>query len=140
MVLIDFPFQPGEVQKVRPALVVQGDAVQSINTIIAEISSNLVRVGPPTRLFIDIAVKKQAQAASVQLGRHVLTIYIQCIKKGSSEGSGRFPRPRWIVLERLLEGRTWDALSWKWRGRWGAVLLEERTLHSAFTLELAEAR
>jgi mRNA interferase MazF len=57
VVLIDFPFSQGGGSKVRPALVVQGNAVQSVNTIIAQITGNLARVGPPTRLFIDRAVE-----------------------------------------------------------------------------------
>ncbi len=57
VLLIDFPFSHGGGSKVRPALSVQGNAVQSVNTIIAQITTNLGRVGPLTRLLIDIAVE-----------------------------------------------------------------------------------
>jgi len=57
VLLIDFPFSRGGGPQIRPALSVQGNAVQSVNTIIAQITSNLGRIGPPTRLFIDIAVE-----------------------------------------------------------------------------------
>src|SRR5580704_2898716 len=57
VLLIDFPFSEGGGSKVRPALSVQGNAVYSVNTIIAQVTSNLGRSGPPTRLFVDIAVE-----------------------------------------------------------------------------------
>jgi mRNA-degrading endonuclease toxin of MazEF toxin-antitoxin module len=55
VLLIDFPFGHGGGLKVRPALSVQGSAVQSVNTIIAQITSNLGRIGQPTRFLINIA-------------------------------------------------------------------------------------
>ncbi len=60
VLLIDFPFSHGSGSKVRPVLSVQGDNVQSVNTIIAQITSNLGRTGPPTRLLIDIAVETRS--------------------------------------------------------------------------------
>ena len=57
VLLIDFPFSHGTGSKARPALSVQGNSVESVNAIIAQITSNLGRVGPPTRMFADIAVE-----------------------------------------------------------------------------------
>ena len=68
VVLVDFPFTHGTASKVRPALSVQGDAVQSVNTIIAQITSNLSRVGPATRFFVDTTV----EAGSGLLGDSVV--------------------------------------------------------------------
>ncbi len=56
IVLVDFPFSDGGGAKVRPALVVQDDAVRSVNTIIAQITSNVARTGA-TRLLIDPATE-----------------------------------------------------------------------------------
>jgi mRNA interferase MazF len=58
VLLIDFPFSEGGGSKVRPALSVQGNAVRSTMTIVAQVTSNLARLGPPTRLFIDIGVER----------------------------------------------------------------------------------
>jgi mRNA interferase MazF len=56
VVIVDFPFSDASQAKRRPALVVQADAVASVNTIIALITSNLTRTGP-TRLFVDSATE-----------------------------------------------------------------------------------
>ena len=56
VVLIDFPFSHGGASKVRPALIVQSDNLRSVNTIVAQISSNLARTGP-TRHLVDPAVE-----------------------------------------------------------------------------------
>jgi mRNA interferase MazF len=58
VLLIDFPFSESGGSKVRPALSVQGNAVRSSMTIVAQVTSNLVRLEPPTRFFVDIAVEK----------------------------------------------------------------------------------
>jgi mRNA interferase MazF len=57
VLLIDFPFSEGGGSKVRPALSVQGNSVRSTMTIVAQVTSNVARLGPPTRLFIDLAVE-----------------------------------------------------------------------------------
>jgi mRNA interferase MazF len=56
IVIVDFPFSDAAQTKRRPALVVLGDSVPSVNTIIALITSNPNRIGA-TRLVIDPALE-----------------------------------------------------------------------------------
>ena len=52
MVLLDFPFAEGGNSKVRPSLVVQSDSVNSLHTIVAQITSAKQRM-LATRLVVD---------------------------------------------------------------------------------------
>ena len=52
LVFLDFPYGDGEGSKVRPAIVVQDDDIDSINVIVALVTSQTHRVGP-TRLLVD---------------------------------------------------------------------------------------
>lgn len=52
IIIVDFPFSDASRAKRRPALVVLGDGVLSVNTIIALITSNTQRAGA-TRLVVD---------------------------------------------------------------------------------------
>jgi mRNA-degrading endonuclease toxin of MazEF toxin-antitoxin module len=54
VVVLDFPFAEGGVSKVRPALVVQADAITSIHTVVAQITSAKQR-HLPSRLLVDPA-------------------------------------------------------------------------------------
>ncbi len=58
VVLLDYPFSDGSGRKVRPALVVQGDAynLKLTSTIVALVTKNLSRVGrEPTVVLIDLS-------------------------------------------------------------------------------------
>jgi mRNA interferase MazF len=52
ILIVDYPFSDASQVKRRPALVIQADTVQSINTIVALITSNISRL-VPERLVID---------------------------------------------------------------------------------------
>jgi mRNA interferase MazF len=56
IVIVDFPFSDASRVKRRPALVVLGDGVSSVNTIIALITSSTQRTGA-TRLVVDPALE-----------------------------------------------------------------------------------
>lgn len=59
VLIVDYPYSDASQVKRRPALVVQADAVQSANTIVAPITSNIAR-GTPERFVVD----PQAEPAS----------------------------------------------------------------------------
>jgi mRNA interferase MazF len=56
IVIVDFPFSDASQAKRRPALILQGDGVLSVNTMIALITSNIQRTGA-TRLVVDPALE-----------------------------------------------------------------------------------
>src|SRR5437764_594418 len=62
IVLVQVPFVGGRGAKVRPALIVQCDALHSIirETIIAAITSNLSSVHQPHQLLIDVSTSEGA--------------------------------------------------------------------------------
>ena len=96
VILIDFPFSQGGGSKVRPALVVQGNAVRSVNTIIAEITSNPARVG--TCPFLHRLRARDRHGTRCQLGRYVRkSLYGP--PKSSLRPLGRYRRER---LPRLI--------------------------------------
>jgi mRNA interferase MazF len=64
IVIVDFPFSDAAQAKRRPALIVLGDLVPSVNTIIALITSNVQRTGP-TRLVINPALETASGLVAV---------------------------------------------------------------------------
>jgi mRNA-degrading endonuclease toxin of MazEF toxin-antitoxin module len=57
VLILDHPYSDATGSKVRPALVVQGDAANArmTNTIVAMITRNLLRLGQdPSQVFIDL--------------------------------------------------------------------------------------
>jgi mRNA interferase MazF len=63
IVVVDFAVA-GMPKKVRPVLVIQGDAYNSkmANTIVAMITTNLARAHEPTHLLIDVATSEGKQS------------------------------------------------------------------------------
>jgi mRNA interferase MazF len=57
VVIVPFPFQDKPGEKIRPAVIVQGDAdnVRLANTILAMVTGNLSDSGQPANLLIDPA-------------------------------------------------------------------------------------
>jgi mRNA interferase MazF len=57
VVIVPFPFQDRPGEKIRPAVVVQGDAENRrlANTILAMITGNLADAGQPTTVLVDPA-------------------------------------------------------------------------------------
>jgi mRNA interferase MazF len=57
VIIVDHPYGDASGSKVRPALVVQGDAdnARMTNTILAMITKNLSRVHEPSQLLVDVA-------------------------------------------------------------------------------------
>jgi mRNA interferase MazF len=58
VVLVDFPYSDGRQSKIRPALVIQADAHNTVllKTVIAMITGNLRRRGHPAHVLLDPAV------------------------------------------------------------------------------------
>lgn len=57
IVLVDFPYSDGKSSKIRPAVVVQSDALNATlsKTLIAMITGNLRRQTDPAHIFLDPA-------------------------------------------------------------------------------------
>jgi mRNA interferase MazF len=64
VVLVQFPFASGTGKKLRPALVVQCDRNNQrlANVILAQVTSNVRRVGEPTQLYIEVATPAGKQS------------------------------------------------------------------------------
>lgn len=81
VVLVLYPFASGMGGSRRPALIVQNDAdnVRLRNTIVAQITTNLRRVGGPTHLLIERATPEGHQAGllhdSVVSCNNLATVY-----------------------------------------------------------------
>jgi mRNA interferase MazF len=81
VVLVLYPFASGMGGSRRPALIVQYDAdnAQLRNTIVAQITTNLRRVGGPTHLLIERATPEGQQAGllhdSVVSCNNLATVY-----------------------------------------------------------------
>jgi mRNA interferase MazF len=81
VVLVLYPFASGRGGSRRPALIVQNDAdnARLRNTIVAQITTNLDRVGEPTHLLIERATPEGPQAGllhdSVVSGNNLGTVY-----------------------------------------------------------------
>lgn len=67
VVLVRFPFSSGRGSKRRPAVVVQADRNNARlgNTIIAQITTNLSRLGEPTQVLVDPATPEGATSCLV---------------------------------------------------------------------------
>ncbi|MBC8114708.1 MAG: type II toxin-antitoxin system PemK/MazF family toxin [Candidatus Saccharimonas sp.] len=80
VVLAWYPFASGTGGSLRPALVVQNDAdnTRMGNTIVAQITTNLMRAGEPTHLLIETATPEGRQSGllhdSVVSGNNLATI------------------------------------------------------------------
>lgn len=56
VVILNFPFAEGGGGKVRPALIVQSDAIATIHTVVAQITGATQRT-LPSRLLVDPAIE-----------------------------------------------------------------------------------
>jgi mRNA-degrading endonuclease toxin of MazEF toxin-antitoxin module len=67
IIIVDFPFSDASRVKRRPALVVLGDGLSSVNTIIALITSSTHRAGA-TRLVVDPALELGSGLVAISAG------------------------------------------------------------------------
>jgi mRNA interferase MazF len=81
VVLVLYPFAAGIGSSRRPALIVQNDAdnLRLHNTIVAQITTNLLRAGEPTHLLLAQAIAEGQQAGllhdSVVSCTNLATVY-----------------------------------------------------------------
>ena len=105
VILVEIPHLDGTVPKVRPAVVVQADAVtaRTTNTLVASLSTNLSRAGHATHLRID-ANGPDGRAAGLRRDSAVNCENLVTIRQRAAiRKIGRLPAPLLAQLDACLK-------------------------------------